>query len=173
MRSDAPSLEELLQRVGRGDRAALRPLYDRAAPRLLGIAIRMLGRRDMAEEALQETFVAAWTSAARFDPNQGRAEAWLATILRRKAIDRLRASPWLRTETGLPEALPAPAERTASLALRECLDRIGEKYRRALLFVYYFGLTHDELSQRLDAPAGTVKSWVRRGLIAMRDCLEA
>lgn len=166
-------LGALLQLTAKGDRNAFRNLYDAAAPRLLGIAIRMLGRRDLAEDVLQETFVNVWRVADRFDPTRGRAEAWLATILRRRTIDRLRASPWLKREVPEEDYAPGRAQPEGALAIavRQCLERLAAPQRRALMLIYYYGFTHVELSERLEAPLGTVKSQVRRGLIAMRDCL--
>lgn len=173
MQSLTDDQDVLLAQIAEGDRAALRRLYDVAAPRLLGIAMRMLRRRDLAEDALQEAFVAIWSDAARFDPALGHARAWMATILRRKAIDRMRATPWLRRKDDLAEPPAVPEDDPHALAVRECLDRLGDTQRKALLHVYYFGLTHEELSHRLGKPLGTVKSWVRRGLIDMKTCLEA
>lgn len=170
--SSAQDQETLLVQVAQGDRDALRRLYDSAAPRMMGIAMRMLGRRDLAEEAVQEAFIAIWSAATRFDPARGKASAWLATILRRKAIDRLRASPWLQREIEAAEPCAVPPNDLHALAVRQCLDRLRDGQRNALLFVYYFGLTHEELCHRFDAPLGTVKSWVRRGLIKLKQCLE-
>lgn len=162
----------LIVAIAQGDRTALRRLYDLAAPRMLGIALRMLGRRDMAEEAVQEAFVAIWMSAGSFDPARGKAQAWLATILRRKAIDRLRASPWLRREADEAEPCAVPPGDLNALAIRQCLERLSGDQSKALMLVYYYGMTHEELGRRLDAPLGTVKSWVRRGLLEMKRCLE-
>ena len=177
MTADPDPLADLIEAVAVGDRQALRGLFDRAGPRMLGIAMRMIGNREMAEEALQDAFVAVWSNAGRFDREKGSGQAWLATIIRRKAIDRLRASPWLRNESGEPdENISADAHFSASkdnaLAVRECMERLDQKERTALELVYYYGLSHRELRVRLDAPLGTVKSWVRRGLIALRQCLD-
>lgn len=172
MDSPPEDQETLLVQVGQGDHKALRRLYDVAAPRLLGIALRMLGRRDLAEEAVQEAFIAVWSCAAKFDPSKGKAQAWLGTILRRKTIDRLRASPWLQREIDVAEPCAVPPGDLHALAVRQCLDRLQDDQRRALMFVYYYGLTHDELGRKFHAPLGTVKSWVRRGLIAMKKCLK-
>ena len=98
--------EELIERAGRGDEAAFEALYRETAPRLFAIALRMTGQHAAAEDVLHEAYVAVWRSAARFDARRGSARAWLGTILRRKAIDRLRASPWLERAIDA-EALPA------------------------------------------------------------------
>lgn len=170
--------EDLIAAIADGDRQALRALYDQASPRMLGIAMRMMGRRDLAEEAVQDAFVAVWEAAGRFDASKGKAQAWLSTIVRRKAIDRLRANPWLTKEISEPEDLSVAeyfdgdASKVDAMAVRHCMGELGESERRALTLVYYYGLSHRELRVRMNAPLGTVKSWVRRGLLALKKCLE-
>ncbi|MDJ0626677.1 MAG: sigma-70 family RNA polymerase sigma factor [Rhodobacter sp.] len=162
----------LLDRIAGGDKAALKQLYELCAGRLMGIALRMLGSMPMAEEAVQDTFVSIWSGAGRFDASVGSAQAWITTILRRRALDRLRASPWLLRETELGE-MPRPGgDRTLGIAVRQCLDQLAVDHRISLLYVYYFGMTHSELSQKLQKPLGTVKSWVRRGLLDLKVCLD-
>ena len=182
MTEDTGGLETLITAVADGDRQALRALYGKAAPRMLAIAMRMVGRRDLAEEAVQDAFVAAWEAADRFDPAKGSAQAWLATIVRRKAIDRLRANPWLTREAGDAENQLAgdaagsnasgDASKEDAMAVRHCMGVLGENERQALTLVYYYGLSHRELRTHMNAPLGTVKSWVRRGLLALKKCLE-
>ena len=166
------SNEALLGRIAEGDRHALKELYDQTAGRLLAIALRMLGNRPLAEEAVQDAFLAIWNSAARFDPARGAASAWITTILRRKVIDRLRASPWLLRETEFDDQGAVTADCTLQMAVRQCLDQLGSDHRTSLLYVYFFGLTHAELSEKLQKPLGTVKSWVRRALLDLTRCLE-
>jgi len=169
--------EELIERAGRGDEAAFEALYRETAPRLFAIALRMTGQHAAAEDVLHEAYVAVWRSAARFDPRRGSARAWLGTILRRKAIDRLRASPWLERAIDA-EALPAPAaavvERSdeAALSLRQCLERLAPESFRAIWLCALYGFSYRELSDRLSEPVPTLKSRVRRGLLALRKCLD-
>ncbi len=166
-------LDALLQRVARQDRRAFKDLYDRTAPRLNAIALRMLGRVDLAEEVLQETFLTIWDKAGRYDPALGVAQAWITTILRRRAIDRLRASPWLPRD--LPEAETVPAIVSAipeSLSLRHCLQKLDRATLHAIILSYMYGMTHRELHDRTGIPLGTLKSRLRRGLLALRKCLE-
>lgn len=168
-----PDIEALLLAVASKDKDALQQIYRHHGGRLLAIATRMTGRRDLAEEAVQDTFVAVWKTAGAFDPAIGSARAWITTILRRRAIDRLRASPWLQREMVLPDVEERTAKDDAcSLAVRQCMAGLPEPERRALTLVYLYGLTHAELSTFLEMPLGTVKSQVRRGLQAMRRCLE-
>lgn len=163
---------DLLARIADGEKQALKQLYDLTSGRLLTIALRMLGNRPMAEEAVQDTFLAVWNSASRFNPNLGTSRAWITTILRRKAIDRLRASPWLLREIELEDLGSAAPDTALQASVRQCLERLKEDYRVSLLYVYFFGLTHAELSEKLQRPIGTIKSWVRRGLLDLKRCLE-
>ena len=163
---------DLLARIADGEKQALKQLYNLTSGRLMTIALRMLGNRPMAEEAVQDTFLAVWNSASRFNPNLGTSRAWITTILRRKAIDRLRASPWLLREIELEDLGSAAPDTALQASVRQCLDRLKEDYRVSLLYVYFFGLTHAELSEKLQRPIGTIKSWVRRGLLDLKRCLE-
>lgn len=168
-----PTLDDLLDRSAKGDRAAFRAFYDRTAPRMMAIALRLLGRRDLAEEAVQDAYVSAWQSAGRFDPGHGSAMGWMTTITRRRAIDRLRASPWLVRELPASYEDIAPAANSAEqIALRACLDRLDDRTRFSICLCYLYGLTQQELSDATDAPLGTVKSRLRRGLLALKACLE-
>lgn len=170
-------LAALIERSAAGERAAFRALYEATAARLLAMTTRILGRRDLAEEAVQEAFVSIWRRAGDFDRDQGAAFAWMATIARRRAIDRLRASPWLKRETD-DAALDLAALGTTSqsgaeaIALKECLERLDPRARRSILLAYLYGMTHRELSRATGAPLGTIKSLIRRGILQLKQCLE-
>jgi RNA polymerase sigma-70 factor (ECF subfamily) len=173
-------LQELLRRTAEGDREAFAVLYRHTAAKLFGVAIRIAGGRDLAEEALQECFVAVWRRAADYDPARGAALAWLMAILRNCTIDRLRRHGARPEGHAAPEdaleRLPASdsADQAAELrALRHCLDELDEQPRRAVLLAYLYGLTRDELAAQLAVPVGTVKSWIRRSLDRLRRCLDA
>ena len=177
----APSpLEPLLHRIARRDRAAFAALYAQAAPKLFGIALRIMRQRELAEEVLQESFVTVWERAADFDPARGSPIGWLTVIVRHCAIDQLRRS------SARPESRSAPEEALSALvspdsadtgaelrALQRCLDELDEAPRRAVLLAYCYGLTRDELAVQLAVPIGTVKSWLRRSLERLQRCLEA
>lgn len=175
-------LEALLEASGSGDRQAFAEAYRIAAPRLFAVALRMLRRRDLAEDVLQESFISIWRKAGQYRPERGRPLAWMASIVRNRAIDRLRSDK--RKSAALAEsrddaavvanpglAEPSIPEHLAA-SLRGCLERLQINYQRSILLAYYYGLTHEELTQRLGAPLGTVKSWVRRGLLQIKDCLD-
>lgn len=181
--ADLEALERLLCASGHGDRAAFAELYRISAPRLYPIALRILRGREAAEDVLQESYVLIWRKAAQFHPGRGRPLPWMAAIVRNRAIDRLRAqareprnpAQWDDMAEGLADPVSSASAAAApdSVAVRGCLGRLQENQRQAILLAYYGGLTHEELSARLDAPLGTVKSWVRRGLLQLKECLEA
>src|SRR5262245_18800461 len=173
--------EALLQACARGDRTALHSLYEGTAPQLFGLALRMLRRRELAEEIVQDVFVLVWRNAHTFDPGRGSAMAWLARIVRNRCIDALRQ--WGR-ETPIDPAtiedceapLPSSADLTAlgrdARRLHECLGELEENPRKILGLVYYDGMTYQEAAVHVGAPLGTVKSWVRRSLLRLRGCME-
>ncbi len=178
--AQADELQELMRGVVRRERAAFAALYDRTAPQLFGIALRILRQREEAEDVLQETFVAVWDRAASFDPARGSVMTWLITVLRHRAIDRRRRRAHLEDRTGSEAdllALTATAtddtDRAAALAaLQKCLAELEDRPRRAVLLAYAYGYTHEELAKRLTTPIGTVKSWVRRSLERLKRCLD-
>ncbi|MGH7097418.1 MAG: sigma-70 family RNA polymerase sigma factor [Stellaceae bacterium] len=174
-------LRALISNIARRDRAAFTALYDATAAQLFGVALRILHRRDLAEEALQESYVAIWERAGNYSPVRGAPMTWLVTIVRHRAIDQLRRSGSraedrsVSEETLLGVAAGAGygADRGAELdALQRCLDEIEAQPRRAVLLAYAYGLTHQELAARLGAPVGTVKSWIRRSLERLKRCLD-
>jgi len=153
---DGAELEALLARCAAGDRSALETLYARVAPLLLAVLLRILRRRDAAEDALQDVFVSVWQRARQFDPIRGRALAWLVSMARYRAIDLQRAT---RPAVALSEV--------------STLEPQLQSQRRCLMLAYEEGLTHSEIARAVNEPLGTVKSWVRRSLIALRRCLES
>lgn len=178
---DPELLAQLLARCALGERQAFAELYRLAAPKLFGLALRILKTRALAEEALQETFVRIWRHAADYRPDRGQAFTWMATILRHHALDLLRRQ---RREVLVDDAVfaavaddgPEPAlvwsQSREAQALRDCLQTLEANQRQSLLLAYFDGMTHAQLATRLRQPLGTVKSWVRRGLERLRRCLE-
>lgn len=177
-----PSDRVLVAGVERRDAEALSLLYDRYAPRLLGLADRILGETGEAEEVIQEVFLYAWRAAGSFDPSRGSVLAWLLVATRSRAIDRLR----VRRPTAGPNAggrdpledLPAPGDVEEGSAAREwetrCRGAIRElpaEQRRALELAYFDGLTHQEIAERTATPLGTVKTRIRLGLMKLRELI--
>ncbi len=182
----AASLEEsqLLARIGAGDRDALRELYAHYGSALFSLALRLVGERGAAEEILQDTFVKIWAHAAAYDARLSRPFTWAVTILRRTAIDHLRKHRRQPAPVPLPEsdAVPAPfaapdlARPTAEAhesadRVHAALAQIAAPQRDALALALFSTLTHAEIAARLAQPVGTVKSWIRRGLLDLRSTL--
>jgi RNA polymerase sigma-70 factor (ECF subfamily) len=177
----APSREALLQGCASGDRAALHSLYRVTAPQLFGLALSILRSRELAEDVVQDSFVLVWRRAHSFDPSRGPAMAWLARIVRNRCFDLLRRQG---REAPLDDAVAQtwedPASSPADLAalsrdaerLRDCLDELDESPRRSLMLAYYEGMTYTQVAGRMGAPLSTVKSWIRRSLIRLKDCME-
>jgi len=165
-----------IARCAAGERAALRVIYDIEAPRMVGVARRMLRRQDLAEEAVQDTFMRLWRSARTYDPAKGGARSWLYAILRNCALTVLRdESRYSADEDIAEEAAPMTENALARLpensALRRCLERLDAKRRAVVVLAYVHGLSHGELAGKLGVPLGTVKSWVRRSLISLQECM--
>lgn len=174
--------EALLSQVALGNRAAFESLYRLSADRLFGICLRVLGNRAEAEEVLQEVYTAVWRKAARYDAGQGSVMAWMATVARNKAIDHLRTRPARGAQSTLDAAGqladpgPSPdqhAEASGDQArLARCLDQLEPRRRSLIREAFFGGFTYEELATRMQAPLGSIKSWVRRGLMQLRSCLE-
>ncbi len=170
--------EALLARCAGGDRVAFRLLYDRWGSRLYGIALRITRQDAMAADATQDAFVQIWQQAHRFDPIRGSAAAWLIGILRYRALDNVRRrsrevagyEPEER-EDEAPDALARLVSSTEGAALHRCLKQLEEDRRRLVVLAFVDGLSHSELAARMNAPLGTVKSWIRRSLMSLRECL--
>ncbi len=179
--SEETNLEALLLATAGGDRQAFARLYQETAGQLLAVALKVTRRRDLAEDVLQDAYCAIWQKAGQFREDRGRAMAWLVMIVRYRAIDRLRSQQRRAEDQGaeelseldLPDALVAsPVGSEAALDVRRCLNHLQPNPRRAILLSFYYGLTHEEVSAQMDVPLGTVKSWVRRGLLQLKDCLD-
>jgi RNA polymerase sigma-70 factor (ECF subfamily) len=170
--------QRLLLACAAGDADALEALYEQTAPQLFGLLLRMLRRRALAEEALQDVFLAVWRGAGQYQPGRGSALAWLIGTARNRAIDLLRRerlAPVLMPEppeqaAPEPESSDAPA---SAGSLARCLGRLSDEQQRCLQFAYVGGHTHDEIAELTGNALGTVKSWIRRGLLSLRECLEA
>jgi RNA polymerase sigma-70 factor (ECF subfamily) len=173
---------ELMSHVAAGDRAALNRLYEATSAKLFAVCLRILRNREESEDVLQEVYLTVWRRADRFEAARGGVLAWMATIARNRAIDRLRArGPMayaepveamdLADEAPLASALLERAQDVQ--ALHGCLATLDERTRAVIRTAFFEGVTYEALAQRLDAPLGTVKSWIRRGLLKLKVCLEA
>lgn len=169
----------LLAAVARGDRAALRQLYDHQSVRLFGIANAILRDRDAAADALQDAFLRISQRAGQFDAKRGEAGAWLGGIVRHAALDLARKrgreipsdDPTLGEDAVAPEALDRVLAGEDAKRLHWCLATLEEKNRKGIVLAFVHGLSHAQVAARLDVPLGTVKAWIRRGLLSLRECM--
>ncbi|MDP3416411.1 sigma-70 family RNA polymerase sigma factor [Falsiroseomonas sp.] len=175
----ATDLTPLLSAVANGDRQALRAVYERQSVRLFGVANAILRDRDSAADALQDAFLRIAQRAHQFDPDRGTAEAWLAAIVRYAALDMARArgreiptdDPALGDQPVEAEALERVSASAEGRRLHQCLATLEERNRRGIVLAFVHGLSHAQISARLELPLGTVKAWIRRGLLRLRECL--
>ena len=164
----------------RGERFALRALYEHEARWLLGVALRIVRDREEAEDVLHDAFLQLWQHATSFDPALGSARGWLYTLVRHRALKSLRQPA--RTLAMEPQAVAdlsdarqaaeAGAERGLdSAGLERCLEQLDPPRRACVVHAFVDGFTHEQIAERLKAPLGTVKSWIRRSLASLKECL--
>jgi len=174
------SPEVLLDAIARGSEIALKRLYEIESRRLYGIALRIVRRPETAADVLQDSFVQIWQNARSYAPERGAAAAWLTGIVRFRALDAVRkfgrevlsGDPRLGDIPVEPEAFAKLDSAADSAALRRCLGLLDDNQRRCLLLAFVDGFSHVDIAASLKAPLGSVKSWVRRGLIALKGCLQ-
>ncbi|MFS8063202.1 MAG: sigma-70 family RNA polymerase sigma factor [Luteimonas sp.] len=178
----AMQMDAWLVGVGQGDRGAFEALYRATSSMLLGVCMRVLSDRAEAEDVLQEVYVTVWGKAAQFDAGRARATTWLGTIARHRAIDRLRALPAPATRAPVdafetaPDPGPSPAANAEAandrVRLDTCLEQLEPRRQVLIRTAYFEGATYEELAHRSGSPLGSVKSWIRRGLLQLRECLQ-
>lgn len=170
---------QLLERVAAGDRDAFRQLYDLHAARLHAFALRITRQGPLAADAVHDTFLQVWRNAARYDASRGAPRAWLFGLVRYRALDIVRkhgrempSEDFPETEDTEPDPLQRLATRQSAAALHACLGQLPSERRKLLMLAFVEGQTHADLSTRLALPLGTIKSWIRRSLMALRRCLD-
>ena len=171
--------EAILALVARGDEAALGTLYDRLGGAAYRLALRILRDASLAEDAVQDAFLAAWRTAASFDPARAKASTWLLTLVHRRAVDLVRREERRRADPIEEGFDPAGGERTDDEAatreerrrVQAALAQLGPDQREALELAYYAGLSQSEIAERLGVPLGTVKRRMFSGLSRLRDIL--
>jgi len=178
-----PEVARLLVACARQDRRAFQRLYELTAPQLLACLIRLLRNRALAEDALQDVFVQVWRRAAQFQGERGSSWGWLIAIARYRAIDLQRRER--RLAAGGAEGIEGVADdrephdslmtlgHRAAANLDGCLRALQQRQRDCILLSYQNGMTHAEVADCIGEPLGSVKSWIRRGLVALRRCLES
>lgn len=174
-------LSALVQRVARGDRKALGAVYSRTSAKLFGVCLRITRDREAAEDVLQQVYLKVWNRAGRFDPNVASPITWLCAIARNASID------WVRKH-GSPANIVAVSEEVVDAGLArpfevisagedraqifDCLELLPPNQQRAIHLAFFDGLSHSELATTMQSPLGTTKSWIRRGLLQLRGCLQ-
>ena len=190
MSLDSLTLQQLIARTAQGDHACFAQVYARTQAHLFGVALRMLGREQAAEDVLQEAFVSIWKNAGSYRSEVNgqpvQPMTWLMAVVRNKALDALRQRK-RRAESELPDdtlddqhpgaaapsALDLLGEATRALHIEACLGALDGSHRQSLALAYYQGLSHSEVAQQMGAPLGSVKAWIRRGLDKLKTCLAA
>jgi RNA polymerase sigma-70 factor (ECF subfamily) len=179
--SDQRAVADDLARVAGRDQSALRRVYDATAPKLFALCLRILKDRAEAEDVLQDVYVTVWNKAGSFDPERASPSTWLSTLARNRAIDRLRASGRARLAEPVEAALDIADDRPDAAALAEsaedgrrldrCMGELDRRQAQAIHAAFFDGFTYAELAARDRVPLGTMKSWIRRGLIQLKECL--
>ncbi len=174
----------LLTRIAGQDRAAFRDIYPAASAKLMGVILRILKDRAEAEDALQEVFTRIWLRANRFDAAKGRGMTWLIAIARNHAIDRLRARPATPVSAGAdgdavdrladdrPGALDALVARGEARRIVDCMGTLEPDRASCVQGAYLDGWSYDDLARRFDVPLNTMRTWLRRSLLKLRECLD-
>lgn len=183
-------VSELLQRVAARDRSAFRDLYSEAAPKLVGVLFRILGNRAEVDDALQDIFIRVWQRAAQFQPDKGRGMSWLIAVSRNHALDRLRRRPeasGMRRDEARDADGQDPLERIADSApgaeqtlvaqgearrVMDCFETLETDRAAAVKGAYLDGVSYQDLAERHGVPINTMRTWLRRGLMRLKECLD-
>jgi RNA polymerase sigma-70 factor (ECF subfamily) len=173
---------ELMAAVAAGDQAAIGVLYDRYAAAAMGLACRIVRDRGLAEDVIQDAFVAVWSRAGTYRPERGEPCSWLLSIVRNRAIDRLRGDTWSPVELDASRvAIPSidgdvwatTVQRLDRAEILVALAELPTEQRQAIEQAFFGGRTHVEIAASTGLPLGTIKGRVRLGLLRLRQCLEA
>ncbi len=178
-------LMALIDRVAARDELALKALYDQSSGKLYGLALRIVRNKEWAEDALQDTFLQIWRTAPDYRASLSPPMAWLGMIVRSRSLDLLRRRKAEREhltdeideamadtlEGDSPNPLDTSLASQQAWALHQCLDKLENKQREVVSLAYLRDLSHGELAKQLRLPLGTVKTWIRRGLEQLRQCM--
>ena len=172
----------LIAAVAKGDEVAFERLYVATRAKLYGVVLRILRRQDLAEEVIQECYIRIWSSAGQFDPSAASPLTWMVSIARNRAIDLMRK----RIEAAIedePDAMDVASDTPDPLARREmneelkrllgCVGKLEPERQRLVLLAYYNGWSREQLADKFDTPVNTVKTWLRRSMLEIRECLGA
>jgi RNA polymerase sigma-70 factor (ECF subfamily) len=178
---DPGALSALLSRSALKDQEAFAELYRRTSSKLFAVALRIVRRQDWAEDVLQESFVNIWHHARDYTASRSAPMTWMTSIIRNRSLDWLRRpheetpEPFEGMLEGTIDEGPGPLARLTesdeAQRLARCLETLEPSQRQSIALAFYHGLTHSELAEHLKVPLGTVKTWVRRGLERLKNCL--
>jgi len=172
----------LIERTATQDRAAFRELYSASSAKLMGVLLRILGQRAEAEDALQEVYTRVWLKAGRFDATKGRGMTWLIALSRNLAIDRLRQRSDSTTDDAeameaVPDATPRAETRMIAQGqakqINDCFATLEPDRAEALRGAYLTGLSYNDLAAKFDVPLNTMRTWLRRSLLRLKECMGA
>ena len=172
-------IDQLISRVALGDRTAFSKLYDATSAKLFGVALRVLNNTASAEDVVQETYMKIWRYADRYASTGNSPMTWLITIARNTAIDRLRATKQAADISDLADqiAAPTPTPEQSAVAGSEaarivaCLNELPDDRHAAVRGAYLEGASYSDLAEKFDVPLNTMRTWLRRALIALRECM--
>ena len=178
--STPPELVQWLNAVSQGDRAAFEQLYAATRAKLYGVVLRILRRHDLADEVMQEVYLKIWSGAGQFNPGLASPITWMVTIARNRAIDLVRKRREVSIEEE-PKAMDVAADLPNPLARRElteevrrlmaCIERLEPERQSLVLLAYRNGWSREQLAAKLGKPVNTIKTWLRRSLLEIRECL--
>ena len=178
--STPAELVQWLNAVSQGDRAAFEQLYAATRAKLYGVVLRILRRHDLADEVLQEVYLKIWSGAGQFNPGLASPITWMVTIARNRAIDLVRKRAEVSIEEE-PKAMDVAADLPNPLARRElteevrrlmaCIERLEPERQSLVLLAYRNGWSREQLAAKLGKPVNTIKTWLRRSLLEIRECL--
>ena len=171
--------EAAIEACSRGDHAALKAIYDLESPWLLGVALRIVRNLDAAHDVLQDSFLQLWQRSGSYQRALGSGRGWIYTVVRHRALDEVRlAGREVAVGDGLEALLERAADHRADMAthahaaaLSDCIATLEERSRDCIVHAFVDGYTHEEIAVKVAAPIGSVKSWIRRGLLALKACL--
>ena len=172
-------IADLLLKTAAQDRAAFRQLYSASASKLMGVLLRILNNRAESEDALQEVYTRVWLKAGRYDPTKGRGMTWLIAMTRNLAIDRLRQRSDHVHDDAAMEAAPDPTPRAETRAIatgearriNDCFATLEPDRALALRGAYLAGLSYTDLAKRHGVPLNTMRTWLRRSLLKLKECM--
>ena len=183
-RSDGFDYEAAVEACARGERFALRSLYERESRWLLAVAMRIVRDRELSRDVLQDAFLQIWQRAASYQRALGSARGWIYTVVRHRALDVARKAGREQAAGDDIDAIADAASEESRAGhevelprgidpstLQRCLAQLDDPKRDCIVFAFVEGYTHEQIAQRLTTPVGTVKSWIRRGLLALKECL--